>query len=446
MRYLILIGAWLVLGSACTRNVTGQKPLGSFHFPTSMALSPSGDILYVVNSNFDKRFSSGWVSVVDLRQLIQDGAQESDWLLSRLNVPDLGGTIAVNATGTRAAIAHRGTPMVSLIEIDGTTLSCGDAGSTSSLSTALQQSDCDKYHFLEIAGGAYGATSTAADLIAPFALSWVNADISGTPTSLLALGFLDSAWLAFYEENASANPRLKLHGTAQEIGKSGIGQLIVHPDASGNFLAGLSQAISSDGVQSSVYDIDIERQLAKAHNAVALHDIHAAAGGSELNQMVFSPDGSRAYVTSRSTPDSIVSLNSTVRLLPDLQSDGTVSLYARPAYDVVGAFPLKGRPTGLTYIPKGSGDLLVATAFEDDKTFILSPEADTLSVVRELDDVGNGPFALTSTTVDGRDLVIVAAFYDHSLAVYDVTSSSPADFKLLVKVRNEKISAEKSVP
>lgn len=85
---------------------TFVEPLPSrdnIHFPVGLSAHPSGDYLYVVNSNFDARYREelgGTVSVIDLdkRQVL---AQNSPY------IPSFGGSIKLNANASRAYVATR---------------------------------------------------------------------------------------------------------------------------------------------------------------------------------------------------------------------------------------------------------------------------------------------------------------------------------------------------
>ena len=57
-----------VVSTACTEVVTGgeEGPDKSLYFPSSMTVSDS-QFVYVLNSNFDQRYTSGWLSILDLK-------------------------------------------------------------------------------------------------------------------------------------------------------------------------------------------------------------------------------------------------------------------------------------------------------------------------------------------------------------------------------------------
>lgn len=103
-----------------------QEPLprrDRLNFPIGLALHPSGDYLYVVNSNFDSRFDpehGGTVAVVDTASLAIKPA-------SSPYIPSYGGYISLNEDATRAYVtARRGDSVIALDVADaqGSELTC----------------------------------------------------------------------------------------------------------------------------------------------------------------------------------------------------------------------------------------------------------------------------------------------------------------------------------
>lgn len=67
---LAAVLAVALVATSCGKTSTGiEHPTDRLHFPVSLAADPSGDYLYVVSSNFDVRYRTGSVSVIDLETL-----------------------------------------------------------------------------------------------------------------------------------------------------------------------------------------------------------------------------------------------------------------------------------------------------------------------------------------------------------------------------------------
>lgn len=101
----------LFVGSGCEPY---QEPLPKrdrLNFPVGLALHPSGDYLYVVNSNFDSRYSpeyGGTVAVIDTESL-EIRSEHTPY------IPSYGGHIRLNEDATRAYVtARRGDSLVAL--------------------------------------------------------------------------------------------------------------------------------------------------------------------------------------------------------------------------------------------------------------------------------------------------------------------------------------------
>ena len=74
-KVLLGLGMVALVGGGCTDEVTGETPPDSgFYFPMNMTSSNSR-FVYVLNSNFDQRYNSGWVSVLDLAGEGGDGGK-----------------------------------------------------------------------------------------------------------------------------------------------------------------------------------------------------------------------------------------------------------------------------------------------------------------------------------------------------------------------------------
>ncbi|MEL6761691.1 MAG: hypothetical protein AAFP04_14985, partial [Myxococcota bacterium] len=115
------------LGVGCANDLEGTPPPDNvFYFPIDLRISAGGGFAYVSSSNFDLRFNSGWLSVVDLERAVAlasvagDRAidsREPDVIANELRVPSLGGTIAGFDDDSLLYIAHRSDRLISVIEV-----------------------------------------------------------------------------------------------------------------------------------------------------------------------------------------------------------------------------------------------------------------------------------------------------------------------------------------
>lgn len=115
-----------LLSVSCSNEIP-KPPLDRLHFPISSALHPSGNYLYVVNSNFDTRFdqpAGGVISVLDTKNggVLASGS---------MRIPSFGGILKVNQTATKVYIPTRFGSSVTVLDLspDGSTVRCvNDSG------------------------------------------------------------------------------------------------------------------------------------------------------------------------------------------------------------------------------------------------------------------------------------------------------------------------------
>lgn len=127
---LVMSAVSLVGVTSCERY---QEPLprrDRLNFPIGMAIHPSGDYLYVVNSNFDSRYSpayGGTVAVVDLH---------TNMLLPQSTpfIPSFGGYIKLNEDASKAYVTARSGDSLVALDVSstaeggfGAALTCPDA-------------------------------------------------------------------------------------------------------------------------------------------------------------------------------------------------------------------------------------------------------------------------------------------------------------------------------
>jgi hypothetical protein len=71
--FAVMVGAPIVASCYSTGNGTSPPP-ESFYFPVGMAVSKGGNVLYVINSDFDLQWNGGTIQSYDLDQIRADAA------------------------------------------------------------------------------------------------------------------------------------------------------------------------------------------------------------------------------------------------------------------------------------------------------------------------------------------------------------------------------------
>ena len=128
---LVALVALVAIGAtSCVESIEPLPPRDKLHFPIGVTVHPNGRYLYVVNSNFDARYSpdrGGTVAVVDTEtlRLLPAGSPY---------MPSFGGDIRLNEAGTRAYVTARKGNVVVAFKVaqgqgvrDGSALFCEDA-------------------------------------------------------------------------------------------------------------------------------------------------------------------------------------------------------------------------------------------------------------------------------------------------------------------------------
>ncbi|MEZ4270374.1 MAG: hypothetical protein R3C68_02710 [Myxococcota bacterium] len=451
------------LGIGCARELPGQTPPNSaFYFPVGLASSGdfgdgAGEYIYVVNSNFDQRYKSGWLTVVDMNALLAgiDAGETGDSLtaaiVDELQVPSLGGQLSVAPQGDLGLLTGRGGQPMTVIEISGgIDLSCGDPASVADLNTALARTDCDRAHLIDVTPnvvkGAFPGTPLdvkEAAVADAFSAHFVNVPASDGVSEVLyaVVSYLSSTLVSVWEVDRAGDSLLRADRTLllTSSGSRGIGALAVHPNRS---VAGTVFVAAANRFQgnSTVYSMGLRRTLdgeqeIDASRVLSAHSIGSEVGGLDVLDFAFNPSGDRAYALNRG-PESVVILDTSLESV-QVRSGGVNFYEQRPMYRPIGALSLRGRPSALVYLPRTEGpDLLAVSSFADDAVFILSVQGETFQVEQRIDRVGLGPYDIIAVQRAGRSFLLVSTFFDHGLAVIDVSSSAPENFRRIAHVQS----------
>ena len=466
----------LGLGGGCVLELYGQSSEDqALYYPVSMAASADGQFVYVLNSNYDQRYNTGWVSVMDMDAVV---AQAGDLtpthapLVTRadggqVSVLNLGGMLAFDASGEHLLVSHRGQNHLSQTRLswldvaeDGS-ISCGDADFTGDMTARESKTDCDEDHIIRVEED--GGDDTNADYTTESTFpassfenaysvgSFVMQQDDGTTRSVMAVGFLDSRYLRLYDVIDGA--LVFINTLKLEI--TGAGHMAYRSSGDDQFLLVGGRSISENGIAA----VDLKRSLAEEETVSYSSSLDSLVAASVLGMDV-SPDGSRIYVgsgdprpTADGVPDVLAVIDGGSRLTNEDAQGGQAVV--RPALDVLSMEPLLGRPSAVRYIPRGPSatgeareDLLAVSAFDGDVLYIFAPTGQGVRPVArfELDTkspdtngVGEGPFALEVVERNGRTFLLAANFFEHSISVFDVSAASPTDFTQVAKVQNETI-------
>jgi len=449
---LFALAALVAVGASCARNLDGTEPPDdAFYFPISVVVSADHRYAYVANSNFDLRYNAGWVSVIDLdaalAQIDAGNDNPTSAIVSQLKVLSLAGELSIDESGELAVLTHRGEPTLTLLEIDGDQLHCGDATVNRGLDQVEERTDCDSLHLEHLTPEMFPNEEIELgeiDVADPFASALFTWRPDGEPERpLAAIGHLtaasDGGRVSVFDvvaRNGVVPPKLEPVRSIGLRARNGLATLVPHPDAGGSFVIGTGQLYSVDSPGSTLYSVDVGGTLAREEDRVSSVRVSADLGGDELYGLAFSPDGRRAFVANR-RPDAVVVLDTSIETVEEAQRDGTIDDIDRPRLRIVGATPVPDKPTGIVYVPRANGDVVAVASLDGDVVFVLTPQGAELQISGRLDDVGLGPYGMAHATRGGRELLLVTTFFDHGLAIFDVTSPEPASFVRVAHIRSD---------
>lgn len=473
--------ALTVTGGCANTEIGGEAPpAGAFYFPIAVTALPaeavgSGQGMALVsNANLDRRFASGWLSLIDVAGLL-GAARPADAVVQQISVPSIGGPIALAvdpdpshtlAAGGRwlAFMGHRGTRRLSIIEIrleDGAVrLSCGDPAATAGLDALERRTDCDRRHLYalddatNIAG--FDATLNSDDFRDPYAVSTSVDPVTGQ--GRLAVSFLshtsnDTNWLLLFHINndaADSEPFL-VPERAVALGQAGVGSIAFRPqspscqtstpeaECSTTYIAASSRYYGSASEYSSVFAVTIGADDSVRQTT---HRIPADIDSTEAGSIVFDPAGARAYATNNGS-DSLIALDTSLTSQA-VVSGVELSYVVEPSYRVIQALPLTGLPSEIVYFSRNSHDFVATTAFTGDHVDILAVTGGALVPVAQVrgtqaNNVGSRPFAIATLPVGDDDLLLVGTLYDHGITAIRVPGNDAAAASVVARVRSTEL-------
>jgi len=462
------------LVSACTASGDEvHPPQDQLFFPSGLAVSPDGTVLFVANSNSELRFDSGSIGVIGLdtvESVIQkwapfplsgdstmdkpsydgDCAPDPDHretlicdavqflkIDAGVRIGNFATDIAMQNFGNnklRLIVPTRGDPSIAWADFDSQSksLSC-DAGSTS---FAL----CDDAHRLT-------TVQNNPDLPAipdePFG---VFADPG--PASMGGVhdkGFAIVTHLTSGAVTLIASPE---DGNAQVADVKT--NLFAQDQATGlrsaTGVAGRTQGLDGDIVYVGSRTEDRIQTFTVGHpgnntppyllpsNYFFLNTVGSTSGGSsDTRSMTFSSNGDRMYLVNRQPPSLQIFDTS-------LDTDGF------PRNVGIGASDICRQASTVAVFGTGENERAYVTCFQDGEVYVVDPRGQ--SQVEDIITVGRGPYSVVVTTYQVEDpmdptvpkkkiprsLLFISNFLEDTIAVVDVTPTSPSRDRVVLRI------------
>jgi hypothetical protein len=405
------------------------------NYPRGIALSPDGDQLVVVSSNFEGAFDTGAVLLADLRRLGADLAfvplaQASSTYLEDIYVdavfiPSFGTRPVFADDGERFLVAAQGDNL--LLEIEVLATGGADGGVGTSRLTCRDEPPA--------AGATELCTADGSGAGNPLALSLDQNDpyelvlYDQTEDQLLgAATFLSASRVTFFRvrENRTGQNRLQLRGSL-ELGEGvqSLRSVVLHPRGAGQVPLLVAALEREDPVFTTQTEVElIWLDPSQREDAVVRRlDLEALTGARSARALTSSPDGDALFLFLRN-PDGIARLD-------------TDPVGSTIAPRLGGVSNVCEGPTSMRFarIPLPDGDTvdrLLVVCYRDNTVAAYNPL--TLEQTDAVRMFGLGPFDLAVDTTGDTPRLFVSFFDEDTIGVFDLVDAA-GDARLVPRAR-----------
>ena len=146
--------------------------------------------------------------------------------------------------------------------------------------------------------------------------------------------------------------------------------------------------------------------------------------GADVRGILFSSDGSRAFVLHRNDVGSAANPAALAVLDRHPLPDGT------PSNPPMGLLQVCNGPTAMQVRDVGSGDRIFVTCYDDGQIWVIDPVA---LMVTGIIDAGAGPISLVFSPRD-KGIAYVASFANSHLSLIDLRPGSPTENRVLLRI------------
>ncbi len=387
-----MLGLIVLSLSACGVDVEGEEaPADKIFSPVGMALHPSGDYLYVVNSNFLATYRDdrgGTVSVVEVA---------TGKIVDHVTLGSYGGEIKLNQPTaedgsdlppTRAYVTVRGDDSIVVLNLseDGSELFCIEGLSGSATCRVFTERKD------------------------PFSLAVKTETRAGRTFDFVVAGHLASQdATAFTLDLSESLPNDGAIGKVSAPLALGIAS-IEYNVSSGNYYA-TSQLSNSMVVFRPVYSPEGELDALRLIKEVPLQSSAVSGGGVNSRNLVFDFEEDLLYVAHRGIP--------TVNVFDVGTENAEFGTGTRDA--LTWNIDTPREPGGMALVDVGGdyGKLLYVACFSEEVVAVIDPDRRRII---DLIEMNTPPYALTYNPARGE--LYVSLFEDDAVAVIDVSAES----------------------
>jgi hypothetical protein len=476
----------VAVGSGCNFGQNGiAPPVNRIFLPAGVAVDPDADFLYVVNSNSDLRYNAGTVVAVDLQKAAAVRAQAlasppsicSKTRFSRTeDVPDdfccrdvgdsniincnepafiqadatieigsFGGAVQVqhyqrgSETVRRLYVVVRAEPSITFADatVEGGKVSMRCTGSRLGDGPVSVNAFCEDNWRIRRPGGATPGAQVLPEEPHVMSLDDEHGILFVGHLTVSANGELQGGGISSVDV---CNP-----ASAQSVRFAGLAR-VTFPDMATQAVATLSPGVpgapsvfatarystsisglvlrhpeqaACDSSTGSVPDRDLTLVVEESFRSSAF-----LPNGADIRGILFSADGSRAFILHRNDSDAPSNPAALVEVDRTPLADGT------PANAPMDLLEVCSGPTAMQMHDAGRGDRIFVTCYDSGEIYVVDPTAFVITAVIE---VGAGPTGLVFAPRD-PGTAYVASFANSHLSVIDLSPGSPTENRVVQRI------------
>jgi DNA-binding beta-propeller fold protein YncE len=462
-------------GVGCSFGESGvPPPLDGLFLPTGLVVDPTGDWLFVVNSNSDLQFNAGTVAPVDVRKAAEDRARP-DWptcgspgyrpggptgvrsccydfhdsltlncdergyvdASATVQIGSFGSTILLSGGATggpdrRLFVAVRAEPSVTHIDarVDGrqVELRC------QATATGERNPLCDDSHKVRTGADALGAFRLPEE---PYSLSmdeglgvlYVSHGIYGVSVIDTCASerptLVSVRWPAFAQETCSNRDPLRCQGVnAVVVGEPGNPAGPVY--ALGRYFGALPAEVQTLFLRGGEQPCGGSPRALELIPGPSFFPSAFFPSGMDIRGFALSPDRQRAYVLHRNGSPQYARDNPPALVAVDRSPDAQ----GRPVNRAVEVVEICSGATELHRHDAGRGPRLYVVCFESGQIYVVDP---VLMDVSAVINAGRGPATLAFSPRDPT-IAYLTGFSDNNLSVVDLKPGSPTENKVVQRI------------
>lgn len=391
--FKLILGTAILASLGCESTYSESlPPRDHVHYPVGLAMHPSGDYLYVVNSNFDAKYKEelgGTLSIIDVnkRMILKDNGPY---------IPSFGGGIALNENATRAYVPTRFSNALLAFAITpkGDAIYCdknssGDAATSDPTGCTLQRvPDTENSPII------------SAD---PFDVAVSTLKISETlTTDLVSLSHLrgnDATSISIPHSSDKKSVDLSAASMRSAAITDGSSAIAHRPGTRDVFVG------DRNGSDILVYSPYFAKGKSEIQALVVRSKIvlsHLSNNRADVRGLQFSPDGKMLYVITHG-PDALHVVDLGVR---DIENASGI------LYSVVDTISIDDAPSDIQYHEGPNGPLLYITSYDEGTIVVVDPK---IPAVADLIETGEKPsrFVINKAQCkQGKSCEAYVSFFD----------------------------------